>query len=182
MSMQVTPGFGTTVATEIKGNAHHQRVIAHEDLVRSRVIPAVSATAYMDSQVVGGEMIFTGITRFAGDTSRLEAVQLVLTGNSTPADLDLILYPDALNVTPANRSQLSILESEAHSIVGIIRVRAEDFVSVGQHYVAVVRPLVPTILQAGAGASAYRGVLVARGELVAEKVDSLSVTLVARRS
>ncbi len=181
-SMQVTPGFGTSVATELKGNAHHQRVIAHDDLVRSSVTPPVSNSEYANGVVVGSEMVFSSVARFAGDVSRLEAVQIGVTGQSVLADLDLVLYSDALNATPANAGPLVVQNSELRNILAVVRIKAEDYKEVGGQKLAVVAPDVPVLLQAPGGASSVRGVLVARGPFKPELVDSVTISLIVRRS
>ena len=181
-SMQVTPGFGTSVATELKGNAHHQRVIAHDDLLLSSVTPPLSASPYTAGQVVGGEMNFASVTRFAGDTARLEAVRVIATGQTEVADMDLVLFTDSLNTTPTNGAELQVLPEEAANILAVVPLKADAYKSVGGQKLALVAPEVPTVLKSSTGGSAVRGCLVARGALTPEQVDSLVVTLVVRRS
>jgi hypothetical protein len=180
--MQVTPGFGAAVATELKGNAHHQRVIVHEDAVRTQVIPAVSAAAYSAGKCVGGELLFEGLARFVGDVAKLETVQVILKGASTPADLDLVIYPNVLNTPPVNGDDFLLLGEEAADVLAVVSIKAADFRSVGGQMFASVALPVPALLQAAAGTSTLRGALVARGALVPFDTDSLVLTLTARRS
>jgi hypothetical protein len=180
--MQVTPGFGTSVATELKGNAHHQRVIAHQDAVRSQVIPAVSAAQYTDGQCVGGELTFAGVVRLAGDTAEVLAVEVALRGLSTPADLDIVLYPDNLNTAPVNGQDFALLADEVQSILGIVRVPASAFGSLGGHHFAAVVPATPLLIEAASGVSSVRGTVVARGPIEPAASDSLVVSIVTRRS
>jgi hypothetical protein len=180
--MQVTPGFGTSVATELKGNAHHQRVITHDDIVTSSVTPPVAASEYAVGQVIGSEMSFAAATRFAGDTSRLEAVKVTAAGETQVADMDLVLYTDALNSAPTNGQEMAVQASELRSILAVIAIPASAYKSVGGHKVALVQPDVPTVLRSSTGSSAVRGALVARGTVKPELSDSLDVTIVVRRS
>ena len=180
--MQVTPGFGASVATELKGNAHHQRVISHQDIVRSQVIPAVSAAQYADGQCVGGELSFSGVVRLAGDVSELAAVEVSLRGLSTPADLDVVLYPDNLNTAPTNGNNFVLLADEVQSVLGIVRVPASAFSRVGGHYFAKVTPEAPLLIEAAGGVSSVRATIVARGPVELAASDSLVIGLVARRS
>lgn len=179
MSMQVTPGYGTTVATQVKGGAHHQNVVAHADHVRTSVVPPVTAAPYATGQVVGGEMVFGGVTRFAGDYATVQEVQVLLRGNSVQSDLDLVLYPSVLESQPANGSALSLTDSEAMAVQAAIRIPGGAFLQVGSHMLATVQA--SAIVQSPAGVSSIRGVLVARGGLVPASADAVVVTLSVQR-
>lgn len=180
--MPVTPGFGAAVATELKGNAHHQRVIVHDDVVRAQVNPAVSAATYAAGQCVGGEMTFAGVARLVGDACRLEAVHLSLTGTSVAADMHLVLYPDNLAEQPVNGAPFVLTDVDARGVQAVLTVAASDFKSVGGQQFATVVPPAPVLLRAAGGLSSMRAVLVAGGALVPAASDSIAVTLVVRRS
>ena len=179
MSMQVTPGYGTTVATQTKGGAHHQNVIAHADHFRSSVTPPVTAAPYAAGQVVGSEMIFNAITRFAGDYAVVQEIQVLLRGNSVQSDLDLVLYPAVLETPPVNGAALALTDSEALALQAVIRIPGGAFIPVGGHMMATVQA--SALVQSPAGASSVRGALVARGQLVPAAADAVTVSLSVRR-
>ena len=179
MSMQVTPGYGTTVATQIKGSAHHQNVIAHADHVRSFVTPPVTAAPYSTGRVVGSEMTFNAVTRFAGDYAVVQEVQILLRGNSVQTDMDLVLYPSVLKTQPVNGAELTLTDSEALAVQAVIRIPGGAFLRVGSHKMATVQT--SAVIQSPAGASSIRGVLVARGPLVPAAVDAVTASLSVRR-
>jgi hypothetical protein len=180
--MQVTPGFGASVATELKSNAHHQRVITHGDLVRSQVIPAVSAVTYSDGQCIGGELTFAGVARLAGDVALVESVEIVLRNLAVPADLDVILYPDNLADTPVNGEMFTLADAEVQAIQGIVRIPASAFTSVDGKHFAAVAPATPLLIEAASGVSSIRGVVVARGAVELPNSGGIIISLVARRS
>ena len=181
-TMQVTPGFGASVATEMKGNAHHQRIIAHDDAMRLTVNPAVSAVAYTAGQCLGGEMTFPSAARFVGDSAWLESIQLVLREDSAVGDIDVVFYQDVLNMVPTNGEALQLLNEEVDNVLCVIRVPAASFVEVGGHKFASAKPSVPTLLQAPAGASSVRAVMVARGAVQPYATDSVVLTATVRRN
>lgn len=180
--MQVTPGFGASVATELKGNAHHQRVITHGDLVRSQVIPAVSAVTYSDGQCIGGELTFAGVARLAGDVALVESIEIVLRNLAVPADLDVVLYPDNLADTPINGEPFKLADAEVQTIQGIVRVPASAFMNVDGKYFAAVVPATPLLIEAASGVSSIRGVVVARGSIELPSAEGIIISLVTRRS
>ena len=182
MVMQVTPGFGTAVATELKGNAHHQRIIAHDDALRAQVVPAVSAVTYTDGKCVGGELIFASVARLSGDVAWLESMQIVLRGLTTASDIDAVFYSDALAVTPVNGEVLTLADEEVQTVLGVVRIPAAAFRQVGGHQLAHVAPEAPLLLQAGAGVSTVRCVLIARGGLTPAATDSIVASITVRRS
>ena len=182
MTMQVTPGFGTAVATELKGNAHHQRVIGHDDALRAQVIPAVSAVTYIAGKCLGGEMIFSSAARLSGDVSWLESMQILLRGLTTAGDIDAVFYSEALAATPVNGETLVLTDAEAQSLLGIVHISTADFRAVGTHKLAHVSPDAPLLLQAGAGTSTVRCVLVARGGVKPAATDSVVASITVRRS
>ncbi len=182
MVMQVTPGFGTAVATELKGNAHHQRVIAHDDALRAQVVPAVSAVEYAAGKCIGGEIVLASAARLAGDVAWLESVQVMLHGLSTAGDIDLVFFAEALNTTPVNGEDLVLLDTEAQALLGIVSVPAAAFRTVAGHQLAHVSPSAPLLLQAGGGVSSVRCVAIARSAVTPAATDALVVSVTVRRS
>lgn len=181
MVMQVTPGFGTAVATELKGNAHHQRIIAHDDAMRIQVVPAVSAVTYVAGKCLGGEMIFASAARLSGDVSWLESMQIMLRGLTTAGDIDAVFYSEALAATPVNGEVLVLTDAEAQSLLGVVSISSASFKAVGAHKLAHVSPSAPMLLQAGTGVSTVRCVLVARGGVKPAATDSVVATITVRR-
>ena len=181
MSLQVTPGFGTTVATQVKGSAHHQDVIAHRDSARVTAVPAATPASYTAGQVVGGEMIFPAVARFAGEHAAINGVSVALCGRlSSIADIALVVYQSALTVQPLNGDPLALTSAEASAVQAVVSIGAARFVQVGEHSVANV-PM-DWVVQAGPGTSALRAVVVSEGRLVLQDADSLSVTLSVERN
>ena len=114
--------------------------------------------------------------------SELAAVEVSLRGLSTPADLDVVLYPDNLNTAPTNGNDFVLLADEVQSVLGIVRVPASAFSRVGGHYFAKVTPEAPLLIEAAGGVSSVRATIVARGPVELAASDSLVIGLVARRS
>jgi hypothetical protein len=182
MVMQVTPGFGTAVATELKGNAHHQRIISHDDALRAQVVPAVSAVTYTTGKCLGGEMIFSSAARLSGDVAWLSSMQILLRGLSTAGDIDAVFYSEALAMTPVNGNVLTLTDAEAQSILGVVHIASTAFRDVGDHKLAHVSPDAPLLLQAGAGVSTVRCILIARGGVKPAATDSVVASITVRRS
>ena len=181
MSLQVTPGFGTTVATQMKGSAHHQDIIAHRDSTRVTAVAAATAASYTTSQVVGGEMIFPAMTRFAGDYAIIKGVSVALCGRlSSITDLTLVIYQSALTTQPLNGSTLVLTAAEVASVQAVVSIGASLFIQVGEHSIANVQ--MDWSVQAGQGTSALRAVVFSEGRLVLQDADSLSVTISVERN
>ena len=161
MSMQVTPGFGAFVATREKGNAHHQSVIVHNDCIRTHVIPTVSDAPYQTGQIIGSEMIFNNATRFSNDTAQLLSVQIALSNNTNPGNLQLVLYRDLLLNQPLDGGALTVEAAELSSILEIIQIKIEDFVSLTGNHIAMIKLPNNSIMHSGMGANSVRGVLIA---------------------
>jgi hypothetical protein len=181
-SLEVTPGFGTRIATQVKGGAHHQAVAIYKDRARVTVVPNISASAYSDGQLIGGEMSFQNVSRFPGDYVSLENVQILLRGDtSVPADVDLILYPSALATPPENGGALVMTDAEALLVAGIVRISGSEFVMFGNNRLAT-KACPSIILQCPSAESGIRGVLVARGSIAPKAVDSIAVHLIFERA
>lgn len=180
MALPVTPGFGATIATEVKGQHHHQRVLAHRDLSLVRVIPALTAgRAYVAGQCVGAELLFNNAVRFAGDVAELREVLVVRAGSEQGVDLDLVLYSDERAVATADGQQFAVAAREAAGVTAVLQVRADEFVAVGGHAVAAVQ--CSGLVRGAVSAATVRGQLVARGAFSVVSAEDLAVSLGVER-
>ena len=176
MSFSVTPGFGASVATELKGGAHHQRVIVHEDAALSRIVPALTQDrTYAAGQAVGSELLFQSAVRFAEDVVRLDEVKVVLKNSEVGVDLDLVFYSTARAVAATDGQPFLVAETEAAGILTVVRVRAADFRPAGGHAIASVP--CAALLRGTVGTPAVRAQLVARAAFTAAAADSLTVSI-----
>ena len=183
---QVTPGYGSNFATYLKGGAHHQQVVTHADRVRTSVSPFAPAMTYADGQLIGGELIIPNVTRLAGEAAVIELVTLAVgvsanTPSATsPLDLDLVLYTETPVQPPADRASFVLEAGDLPRLLGVVRFRSSDFVSVGGHRFAALSPTTLGVVS-GAGTSAVRAVLVARSLITLVSAGALTLSLVARR-
>ena len=181
MSFSVTPGFGASVATELKGGAHHQRIIAHDDPVLSQIVPALTPNhTYADDQAVGSELLFQNAVRFSEDVVRLTEVKIVRKNSNEGLDLDLVFYSAPRVVAASDGQPFSIAASEAAGILSVVRIRAADFLPAGGHSVATLAR--STLLRGTIGAAVVRAQLVARGTFTVTAVDGLAVSIGVVRS
>lgn len=182
-SLTVTPGYGASVATEIKGGAHHQHVISHKDIVKASVTPAITAnTNYAQNAAIGGELIFQNVARISGDNSMLEYASVIIKGSTAGKDLSLLLYSDPLVTTPSNNQVLAVVTADISKVLGVIKFKVADFVSFGTHCIATVQ--VPLLLKCAADGTSVRGVLFSNSSTAVTfpAVDTLDVSLVTSRS
>ena len=182
---QVTPGYGSNFATYLKGGAHHQQVVAHEDRIRSQVAPFTPQLSYLSGQLVGGELLIQNLTRLSGEAAVLEWVTVAVaqtTGASSglsALDLDLVLYTDSLTQTPADGEIFALTSPDLPRILGVVHVYTGDFTEVGGQRFAGLPSAVRLV--SGSGSSLIRAVLVARSEITLKSADALTVSLFARR-
>ena len=181
MALPVTPGFGATIATEVKGQHHHQRVFGHRDLTLVRVVPALAAGRdYLAGQCVGTELLFNNAVRFAGDVADLREVLVVRSGSEQGLDLDLVLYSEARAVATTDGQPFAVAPDEAGGLTAVVHVRESDFVAVGGHAVAAVQ--CSGLVRGAESAATVRGQLVARGAFTAATAEDLTVSLGVERS
>ena len=181
MSMQVTPGFGAFVATHVKGNSHHQEIIAHFDHKRTFAEPSVTEVQYSPGQLVGGEMVFNNATRFANDTSRLIEASITLRDGTQPGSLKLVLYRDILRVQPYNGAMFEVEDGEVTSILAVIDFQAAEFTTFGRHCITTKRFDPGIMLISGDGSNSVRGVLVAANNFTPIADNSVVVGLSVQR-
>ena len=182
MSLQATPGFGATIATDLKGNAHHQHIISHKDLLRINITPAVSNVAYTTGKFIGSEMVFNSATRFAGDVATISQVQVSLAKNSSIGNMDLVFYSTTLNTPPVDKAALALLASEITSIFGVVSISSSAFIDLDGNKLATIALPVPLLVQSTAGSSAVKAVLVARSTVTPIAVDAVNVSVLFERA
>ena len=181
MAFSVTPGFGASVATELRGGTHHQRVIAHDDLQLCQVTPALtSGRIYTDGQAVGAELLFQNATRFAEDVVRLRELKLLRKGGETGADFDVVFYSAARAVAATDGQPFAMTAAEASGILAVVSVRAAQFGKAGGHCIASVP--CDALLRGTVGLAAVRAQLVARGNFTAASATDLAVSIGVARS
>jgi hypothetical protein len=180
MTFQATPGYGASVATDIKGGAHHQHVITHKDVIKDHVNPAVSVVTYVNGKYVGGEMIFNNATRFTGDFSHLTQIQVFFKRSSTIGDMDLILYSDSLVTPPVDKNDFSIDISEFANVLGIVSIPASAYKDLAGSFIATISTSL--LVQSGTGTTTIKGALVSRSNTIKPfSVDSILVSVVFER-
>ena len=180
MTFQATPGYGASIATDIKGGAHHQHVITHKDVIKDQVNPAVSAVTYANNKYIGGEMTFNNATRFTGDFSHLTQIQVFFKSSSTIGDMDLVLYSNSLETPPVDKNNFNISVGEFANILGIVSIPASAYKDLAGSFVATVSTNL--LIQAGTGVTAIKGALVSRSNTIKPfSVDSIFVSAVFER-
>jgi len=177
-NVPVTSGYGTTVATDNKGGAHHQRVVTHGARAFCRVQPPALALSYEAGRCVGGEMTFENATRLAGDTAVVNAVTVAVRGTIplSPGSLLLLLYPTPLLSAPADNAQLTLTVDEAATLQTSILVPSSAFVQAGGWWIASLSGL-ELVVQAGAGQRSLCAVAAAVNGFTVVSDDGLVVTL-----
>lgn len=181
MAFSVTPGFGASVATELKGGTHHQRIIAHDDLKLCQVALALTAgRVYADGQTVGAELLFQNATRFVEDVVQLREVKIVRTNSDVGVDLDLVFYSQARAVAAIDGAPFLMTATEAPSILAVVPVREAHFRRVGGRCIASVA--CAELIQGTIGTAAVRAQLVARSAFSVTSASDLVVSIGVVRS
>jgi hypothetical protein len=181
VSIQVTQGSGTTIATVIKAAANHQRVMVHETHMRALTVTAGlqtlnNVTPYTPGIYMGGEWDFLNAFRGAPepqpilyDSARLEGISLLLTGNQAPFALDIVILAKALLTTPVDQGTPQLAAGEdLTSIQQIVSVPAGAWVAglTGTTKMAFVVPPLPTVVaEAGAPSGMLRAAVICRSSI-----------------
>ena len=182
MSMQVTPGFGTFIATREKGNAHHQEIVTHSDHAISKATPTlVEGGVYNNGDVIGNEITFNNVTRFANDTAVLKEVCVIITDMVTPtADMLLVLYREPLISQPFNGGKLNISATEMENVLAAIDIKPSDFKVINDNFFLKIP--VDTVIFSGIGNPSIRGtLLVSNGVFTSSSSSPIMIQLITER-
>jgi hypothetical protein len=181
MSIQVTPGFGTTISTDLKGGAHHQRVISHTDHNRIQIVPLVIPATYSPGQCIGGEINFLNATRYPGDYAYLDALQIIFRNSNVAAELDMIFYSDVLTNPPINGVPPAFSGLEITKVLGIVHIQQADFLTLSEHKIANVNLQNRMVLKSSDSISSIRAVLITRSSIIINASDTLITTIITCR-
>jgi hypothetical protein len=182
MSIQVTQGQGTVVATLFLGGAQYQQVITYGDHVRA-VFPGLSLPSSYSSGVWMGGELAPSVVRIAGMCVRLLEVDAILTGGQAPAEFDVVFYYGALSIPPSDLVVPSLAAGDAQNLLHVVQVRETNYsLAIGG---ASLARCVPeggeAVLAVATGDMVVRCGLVARGSFTLSPATSLSLAFVFAR-
>jgi hypothetical protein len=184
MSIQVTSGAGTSIATVQKGGDHHQRVMHHQTKARVLVTPALAALNYTAGRWMGAELSVAGAFRGAPEPGRPDSCTLVGLGGSllagqSPFDFDLVLLAQEMTTPPSDNAVPVLAAGEAANVIqGIIQVRSGDWqAGVGGMQILVKIPQIPPIF-AATGETALRVGMLARSTVSMANAANLSLVFI----
>jgi hypothetical protein len=182
MALSVTAGFGTIIATEIIGGAHHQSVIVFENHFRSQVeSPTTAGADYSSGMYLGAQLSFAAATRGPGQFSILDGLQVILRDMQAAPDLDIVFYTDALDNPPVDATHAVLSAGDILAVTGVLRIPGSAFVELGGHMIADVALPRSLVVQAGAGEGSSHAAIVVREDVTIPAVDTLVVSAVFRR-
>jgi hypothetical protein len=192
MSIQVTQGAGTSIATVLKAAAHHQRVITHGTRIRVVVTPVCSALSYTAGQYMGGEIQVPNFFRGAPepgltDSTLLEVLEAGLTGLSS-IDFSVVFLAAELQTPPVDGQSPALGTSPAESVDKVqqivpINSWASSFggLYVGGNAFGGAAIFPPCPLFAAPGETSLRIALVAQGSFTLPSPTSLVLAISGRQ-
>ena len=182
MTFQVTPGYGASIATEVRGNAHHQLVVSHQNLARTQVNPAISASVYGTGVFIGSELTLANATRLAGELSRIKQVQVGLKYGSALVlgAFDIIFY-SSITTAPVDKAALDLTPSEIANIYGVLSVPTSGYVDIDGCKLSTISTDI--VIQSPSSESSVKAAIVSRSTTFRPAtVDGLYLTVLFERT
>lgn len=134
-------GYALAPVTSAQGLAVNPR----RTLVRRRIAAVISTSAYAAGDAMGGELLFSVATRYAGGAAQLLRVQ-VTDKTTNAADLELHLFSDPLAGTFTDNAPFDPTDADLANYLGTVVIAAADWKLYADNAVADVaadRPFVP---------------------------------------
>lgn len=146
-NVAITAGSGTSVATDDIGGVQFQRqklalgpdgthtadaagrVISGSDgalyvdprkkLLRIQVTPTITAGAYTNGDVLGGQLTFANAARYSGGSGRIKTITILDKTQAQRAPMGLALFDRSVTV-PADNAPFTISDADMANCLGVI--------------------------------------------------------------
>lgn len=175
-NVAITAGTGTDIATDDRSGVHYQKVDPRPRLVRVRVAPTISTSAYATRDSVGGEMEFTSMHEDTGGYVQIDAVMIEDRADNR-AELDLLLFDQAIAGTATDNAAFDPTDADLANCVGIVTILSGHYSALNDNAIAFLE----TSIVAKCNATSIFGYIQTQSTPTYDSTADLAVTLIGRQ-
>lgn len=125
-NVTINQGVGTTVATDERGAAHEQIVVATSFVVRSQQTPVINTSAYTAGDELGGLQTITGAARYTGGAGRVLAVTVLDKTQAQRSAIDVLFFDRSISVA-GNNNPFAPSDADMANFLGLVAIATGDY-------------------------------------------------------
>jgi hypothetical protein len=183
-SLNVTPGYGTPVATKVIDGRSHQWVITAPDSFSGKITPAALAQSYDQGDVIGDVNTLNDLNRYNGAISRLNNIQIdIVDITAITPSLQVIIFDSIPAGDVTDGVALTLSAVDARKVQAVIDVEPSDFKTVAGVLSKAVVDCSGIIIKSGSTTKNVFAVVVSKhaGTISFSTTESLSLTVNSER-
>ena len=125
-NVSINQGLGTTIATDERGSAHEQLVVAGSHLLRVQVTPTISTGIYATGDVLGTLQTISGAARFTGGGGFLRALTILDKTQAQRAAIDVLFFDRSVTVA-ADNAPITMSDADMANCLGFVAIATGDY-------------------------------------------------------